>query len=111
MYIASPFYPTYYVDNLDCSWHINAPEYHEIRLTFSEFVLASSLQCIKEFVEIYDGDQQTGTSLGKFCGYIHPQFVQSTTNLMTVIFRSSNNKLQIGFKAMIAFVNGELWPI
>jgi len=105
-YIASPYYPSYYVNNIHCSWNINAPEHHVIRLKFLDFMLEKDDVCSDDFVQVYDGDERTGTSLGKFCGYIYPEFVQSSSNSMTIIFHSNSAMVRTGFKALVNFTKG-----
>ncbi|KAK3745255.1 hypothetical protein QZH41_010891 [Actinostola sp. cb2023] len=107
-YIASPYYPSIYVNNIHCSWYINAPVHHVIRLKFLDFMLQDLEYYMfsEDFVQIYDGDERTGTSLGKFYSYIYPEFVQSSSNFMTVIFDSDEYTVRHGFKALVNFAKG-----
>ncbi|KAK3746300.1 hypothetical protein QZH41_004541 [Actinostola sp. cb2023] len=105
-YISSPFYPGYYIRDIEYWWYINAPVDHVIQLTFYDFILENHATCSADYVKVYSGDQRTGQSLGKFCGFMYPQFVESSTNHMTVIFHSNENAVRRGFKAGFQFIKG-----
>ena len=104
--IFSPFYPSYYLDNMECTWHITVPEGDVIRLNFSEFRLEDHLTCASDFVEIFDGRNNHARRLGKFCGYTYNPVIQSSSNHMLVLFRSNDKFTTTGFKAHYQSLQG-----
>jgi hypothetical protein len=105
-FISSPYYPGSYIRNVHCTWQITAPKNHVIRLTFQDFIIEDHKTCSADYVEVRDGDKKTGHSLGRFCGYVYPQFLESSTNLMTVIFHSNKQIERRGFQAYFTFLKG-----
>ena len=104
--IVSPFFPSYYLDNMACTWHITVPEGDVIHLHFSEFRLEDHLTCDNDFVEIFDGPSTLGKRLGKFCGYTFPSHIQSSSNRVVVQFRSNDRITTTGFQAHYQSLQG-----
>ncbi|XP_031564465.1 cubilin-like isoform X1 [Actinia tenebrosa] len=73
---------------LQCLWKIKPPNGHQVRLSFTKFLLESD--CRDSFVEIFDGENSEGN--GKFCGSVPPWVMFSTGGYLVVKFvaRSSN---------------------
>lgn len=101
------YYPYMTINEMNCWWYIKAPDGHVIRFTFLEFQLPYYKGCNYEYLKIYDGDQASGSSLGKLCGYIYPQFVQSSSSTMTIQFHVPRQSHPTrGFRGRYEFIEG-----
>lgn len=96
----SPYYPGYYTTSSWCEWRVTATIGHVIRLKFIYFNLErADSRCLNYYVEVFDGNSTDSTSLGRFCGYSHPEILESSSNDMLVVFKSDSKVLRTGFKA------------
>lgn len=107
-FILSPYYPGYYINNVTCTWYVTAPENHVIRLEFQSFALESHPTCANDYVEVRDGDSHRSHRLGKYCGHTFPPVIESSSNALTVVFKSNDANIRTGFKAVYRTVVGEL---
>ena len=107
-FILSPYYPGYYINNLTCTWHVTAPENHLIRLEFQSFALESHPTCSNDYVEVRDGDSHRSQPIGKYCGHTFPPVIETSSNLLTVVFRTNEATTRTGFKAYYRTALGEL---
>ncbi|XP_024304737.1 ovochymase-1 isoform X7 [Homo sapiens] len=91
-------YPDLYPSNTRCHWFICAPEKHIIKLTFEDFAVKFSPNCIYDAVVIY-GDSEEKHKLAKLCGMLTITSIFSSSNMTVIYFKSDGkNRLQ-GFKA------------
>ncbi|OCT71544.1 hypothetical protein XELAEV_18034520mg [Xenopus laevis] len=96
--IASPFYPNY-VPNAFCTWKIITAPNMQVKLQFLVQNLKYSSNCSSDSVTVYDGFPENSPVLGKMCGGNRSQVFYSSSNVMGVVFRSSNDTQQGGFIA------------
>ncbi|XP_070189466.1 uncharacterized protein [Littorina saxatilis] len=89
----SPSYPGYYRDYMYCTWKITAETNNVIRLTFANFSLESHPDCRYDWVEILDG----ATSRGRYCGESGPGTLTSSSNRVTVTFKTDVSITKPGF--------------
>ncbi|EPB66549.1 CUB domain protein [Ancylostoma ceylanicum] len=66
--IASPAFPLDYAHNLDCVWNVTAPSDRIVTAKYEVMELEASSDCGFDYVELIDGAELNGTSLGKVCG-------------------------------------------
>lgn len=52
----------------ECEWMIEASEGKRIRLRFLSFDIEHEQDCTYDFVEVYDGDDDSSNLFGRFCG-------------------------------------------
>ena len=65
--ITSPGHPSGYPHGAECMWFISVAPGNLIRLTFDSFNLEYNLNCIYDYVEVYDnGTVQTGAKVGRY---------------------------------------------
>ncbi|XP_066158935.1 cubilin [Euwallacea fornicatus] len=85
--ITSPQYPEPYSKNAECIWNIFVNIGSKIKFIFSDLDLESQTNCTMDYVQFFDGPTTSSKSVGKYCT---PQmdFISSTSNEMTVLFRS-----------------------
>ncbi|XP_023183635.1 CUB and zona pellucida-like domain-containing protein 1 isoform X2 [Xiphophorus maculatus] len=94
--ISSPNHPDYYNDNSYCVWQLRAAYDQRIFLAFSYLQLENCCSC--DYISIYDGPYTSSPYLGKVCNNSLSTFY-STSNYMTVIFRSDRSVVGRGFRA------------
>nr|XP_044991063.1 cubilin [Jaculus jaculus] len=97
-----------YDKGLNCIWYIIAPVNKLIKLTFSKFVLESSViegRCNYDYVKIYDGRSEHANLGGRFCGSTVPAPFISSGNSLTVQFVSDLTFERDGFNATYTFVD------
>lgn len=52
----------------DCDWVIEAPETKRVRLRFVTFEVEHESDCSYDYVEVYDGYEDSAPNLGRYCG-------------------------------------------
>lgn len=57
-----------YDDRADCDWSIEAEPGKILHLTFLTFEVEDEAECGYDYVEIYNGLDDSGQSYGRFCG-------------------------------------------
>lgn len=97
--IQSPLYPENYPKNVQCEWVIELPSQYKIRLDFTELQLENSMSCQYDFVLAMDGPPTSPSPLGKFCGNSTQEYIESRSNVMTILFKSDSTKTKKGFEA------------
>ena len=55
-----------YEDNSNCKWVIIAPLHYMVQISFTSFALEDSDTCYYDYVEVIDGFENSGTSIGKY---------------------------------------------
>lgn len=94
-----------------CSWIIIAPTTHIIQLTFTSFHLESGVECTYDYVAVYPGyvtvatESENMAQIGKFCGSSIPPVLQSSGNILSLVFRSDDSLNGHGFSATYNFVD------
>ena len=105
-YFYSPSYPGYYLDDVFCTWHITVPSGHAIHLEFQEFRLLEHPICSDCFVQIFDGRDVTAPTLGRFCGYMYPPRLVSSSTHFTIVLICHGDVHKARFKAFYHAVSG-----
>ncbi|XP_036315022.1 cubilin [Pipistrellus kuhlii] len=96
--IQSIGYPTLaYSDDLLCEWHLRGPSGHYLTIHFEDFNLQNSSGCEKDFVEIWE-NHTSGNLLGRYCGNILPDSVDTSSNVAVVRFVTDDSLTASGFK-------------
>uniref|UniRef100_A0A669PSM0 CUB domain-containing protein n=1 Tax=Phasianus colchicus TaxID=9054 RepID=A0A669PSM0_PHACC len=96
--IQSPFYPSNYPDNADCSWEIQVMNNYRIMLTFGSIRYVNCLLCQYDYIEVYDGPPHSSPLLGRICAGSFLTYT-SSSNLMSVRFHSDSRYTSRGFQA------------
>ncbi|XP_072025693.1 uncharacterized protein [Amphiura filiformis] len=97
--IKSPNYPGTYPSEANCEWNIVTEESNHVSIKFSTFELEESVGCYYDYIEIFDGDSDRQPLLGKFCGTNMPRTITSSSNKLTLLFRSDSSIERLGFSA------------
>ncbi|KAM4852509.1 LOW QUALITY PROTEIN: scavenger receptor cysteine-rich domain-containing protein DMBT1 [Thomomys bottae] len=96
---SSPRYPENYPTDIQCVWEIHVNKKFHIELTIPSLNLEDILGCPYDSVEIFDGPRIASLSMGKFCTPAAVMFF-SSSNIMTVVFRSDYMITNTGFYAL-----------
>ncbi|XP_042288789.1 deleted in malignant brain tumors 1 protein isoform X1 [Thunnus maccoyii] len=94
--ISSPNHPNYYHDHAYCVWQLRASYDQRIYLAFTYLQLENCCTC--DYIAIYDGPSVNSQFLGKVCNDSQSSFY-SSSNYMTVLFRTDSSVVGRGFKA------------
>ncbi|XP_071347807.1 CUB domain-containing protein 2 [Trachinotus anak] len=100
---SSPHFPSIYPNNINCHWSITLAAGYRIKLFFPVMDLEdrNSLSdlCDYDSVTVYDGDSQTDTLLGRWCGREQPPSIISKGNKLLVVLSTDRNEAHRGFTA------------
>ncbi|CDW53687.1 cubilin [Trichuris trichiura] len=103
--LTSPSFPLAYPNDANCSWTIFVKEGRTIQVVFSTFQLQDSINCTKDYLEIFNGDSMDAPSLGRFCGSSFTQSpIVSTSSEMIIQFVSDGSISATGFSLSVAEV-------
>ncbi len=89
----SPYYPNDYINNLNCTWVINVNIGSRIILSFDDFITEND----HDFIEVFNGNSVRDQSFGKFSGSSKPGNLISSSNWLTVYFRTNEDAVFKGF--------------
>ncbi|KAL7851284.1 hypothetical protein AOLI_G00216400 [Acnodon oligacanthus] len=97
-YVTSPGYPSSYPLSEQCVWLIRAPDpQQKILINFNPHFDLENRECKYDFVEVYDGDSEKASLVGKFCGKIAPSPIISSGNSLLIKFTSDYETNGAGF--------------
>ena len=106
-YFFSPLFPGYYLDDMFCTWYITVPSGYVIHLELQEFRLKYHSKCENCFLQIFDGNGETAPTIGRFCGYVYPPVLISSSNHFTIVVNCSGNLHKARFKAFYHSTDGK----
>lgn len=98
-----------YQHNAQCSWIIIAPKDHIVQLTFLSFHLEPGSY---DSLSVYPGYVTAATEtadtarIGKYSGSSLPPVLQSSGNMLSLVFRSDDSINGHGFSATYNFLDG-----
>ncbi|KAJ1348704.1 hypothetical protein KIN20_004062 [Parelaphostrongylus tenuis] len=108
--ISSPAFPLDYSHNLDCLWSVTAPDERVISVKYEFMELEFSNGCEMDFVELIDGTDLNGTSMGRICGEKSQmplgRLYTKSNNLM-VHFVTDHTLSKGGFRIVVTATLGE----
>nr|XP_037270267.1 tolloid-like protein 1 [Rhipicephalus microplus] len=93
-----------YENREDCDWLVEAESGH-VRLRFLTFELEHEQDCGYDFVQLFDGYDDSAPQLGKFCGNKMPGEFTSSSGSLLLRFRSDDNINAKGFSAAYSAVD------
>lgn len=102
--LTSPNYPSDYDSNTDCLWTIETSQRNGyiVEVTFDDFRLESDnvRSCGNhDYLVVYDGLPQSGSTIGTFCGFMDtPAKVYSTGRYLSLRFSTNMGFSYKGFK-------------
>ena len=96
--ITSPGYPKAYGNNAQCEWRISVNEGSSIEIVFMDLEMETHNICEYDFLEIFDGIDSSGSSLGKYCSSEnHPMLLETTGNHAYIRMKSDDSNQGRGF--------------
>ena len=108
--LASPGYPDFFSDDIQCTWYIYVARRHSIELEFEFFDFGDAQPCSTRedasYVEVRDGAHRDSQQLGLFCGHARPDKISTVGRQMWVRFKA-NRYRSVKFKAKYKAVRGE----
>ena len=96
--IQSPGYPTNHPINKQCKWFITVDTLKIVEITFDEFEMRDSAQCVDDYLALYNGIEDTSTLLPRTCGKKTISKQRSKGPYVTVDFITSDKGNYKGFK-------------
>ncbi|XP_072307339.1 cubilin [Eucyclogobius newberryi] len=100
--IHSPLYPSSYPSNVDCSWVISVDPNHRVLFNFTDLDIEYHSNCTWDYVEVHDGPLLSSPLLAHVCGSTLPSAITSTSNTISVRFRSDSSRNHRGFRAFFS---------
>ncbi|KAJ4949694.1 hypothetical protein JOQ06_021203 [Pogonophryne albipinna] len=95
---SSPNHPNNYHNNAYCVWQLSAAHDQRIFLSFDYLQLENCCGC--DYINVYDGSSVSSRFLGKVCNdSLQQSTFYSTSNYMTVLFRTDSSVVGRGFNA------------
>ncbi len=93
---------------MNCTWVINADIGSRIILSFDDFITESN----NDFIEVFDGNSVSHQSIGVFSGSSKPENLISSSNSVTVYFRTNGDTVFKGLSAKYGMkLNDHAWYI
>ncbi|KAK3543767.1 hypothetical protein QTP70_027179 [Hemibagrus guttatus] len=99
-FLQSPGFPDEYPDEQICYWHIRVRYGQRIRLQFLDLDIEDDVDCISDYLEIYDSYDDVSGFAGRYCGDELPEDFLSTGNVMTIKFLADSSVSAGGFKLL-----------
>ncbi|KAH0623121.1 hypothetical protein JD844_031101 [Phrynosoma platyrhinos] len=111
-HIQSPNYPDDYRPNKLCIWKVTVSEGYHVGLSFLSFEYRMNTHgllilpipqierhdsCAYDYLEIRDGNTESGELIGRYCGYDKPDDIKSTSNKLWMKFVSDGSINKAGF--------------
>ena len=87
-----------YAHNQSCSYTIEVAHNQVINVTFLEFHLESSTNCVHDWLQIHDGSDTPARTIGRFCGTNLPSSFVSTTHQLYMWMRTDYSVAHPGFR-------------
>ncbi|GAB6032010.1 hypothetical protein CHUAL_010385 [Chamberlinius hualienensis] len=105
--ISSPDHPNNYENGMECDWLIRVHPNERVRLVFTNMDLEfHHNNCQYDFVEVFDGGDDSAATFSRHCGRNLPPTVISTSNTVFVKFRTDSSVTSTGFRATYEIVCG-----
>lgn len=106
---ATPNWPNNYPGNTDCHWLVRGPTHSRIILRFTKIELENHGLGLcnnrLDSIQVYDGENPNESErIATLCGSRAPTAVDSTSNVLLVVFRSDERVELTGFHATYRFV-------
>ncbi|KAM4706649.1 ovochymase-2-like [Discoglossus pictus] len=93
-FIHSKNYPDTYPVNVTCTWNITVADGSLVKLSFTDFSVDGEA-CEDDRLEVSD----TADAIGKFCGFLIPPVIISSSNKLFLRFTTDHQRAEKGFAA------------
>ncbi|XP_070550309.1 bone morphogenetic protein 1-like isoform X1 [Ptychodera flava] len=109
--VKSPFYPKDYPIYKICEYSYIAGTGQLIMLNLSDFELEMSEECKKDYLTVFDGSDETGPPLGKYCGNKTQGSITTTGRRIFLKFRSDGSNVAKGFHLTVTPIQDDGTPL
>uniref|UniRef100_A0A8C6UEB2 Tumor necrosis factor-inducible gene 6 protein n=1 Tax=Neogobius melanostomus TaxID=47308 RepID=A0A8C6UEB2_9GOBI len=109
--LQSPGFPEEYQNEQICYWHIRVRLGQRVHLQFLEFDVEDDIDCLADYLEVYDSYDDVTGFVGRFCGDYLPYDIISTGNVMTLKFLSDASVTAGGFQLQYKAVNKAIFHL
>ena len=82
--ISSPNYPNPYPREVECLWHIKAPDGNRVDLMVENLDVEYSKTCMFDYVQVFGGPDENSPSIVKLCDQATKMHVSSIGSYMTI---------------------------
>ena len=82
--IQSPNYPSPYPRDVECLWHIKAPEGHRVDLVVNTLDMEYSKTCTFDYVQVLGGPDENSPQIARLCNQASSMHISSVGNYMTI---------------------------
>ncbi|XP_046563062.1 cubilin-like [Haliotis rubra] len=106
--LLSPGYPRAYLRSQTCTWTITALNESLVNLYVDDIDVEAGDQCLLDSLKIYDGGSSTSPHLKTLCGQVKGYRLQSTGNVMTLVFTTDDSNNGRGFNVSYQQTSTEL---
>ncbi|XP_041486764.1 cubilin isoform X1 [Microtus oregoni] len=96
--LSSPSFYSRYPNDVYCVYSISVSSNKVILLRFSDFEVAPSPLCANDYLAVFDGPSIGNRSFGKFCGSTIPRDLKSSSNSLTLLFKTDSSQTAKGWK-------------
>ena len=103
--LTSPYYPSFYLNNMSRRWHLEASIGQRIHITFLFLNIEPDPKCNNDYVMIQDG--ATSEKQFYFCGKTLPAEFKSSSNQLLIVFKSNDKIARTGFKIRYTIGKGK----
>ncbi|XP_060534565.1 protein tolkin-like [Cylas formicarius] len=86
-----------YENMAKCDWVIIGGGGYSVYISFAAFDMESEDDCSYDYLEVFDGADSRGTSIGKFCGSKAPPDMTSSEDSLLVRFQTDDRNVGRGF--------------
>ncbi|XP_062913270.1 bone morphogenetic protein 1-like [Mobula hypostoma] len=99
LYSHSQFGDNNYPGGADCQWVVQAEEGYGVELIFQTFEIEEEADCGYDYMELFDGSDDTAPRLGRFCGSGPPEEIYSAGDSIMIRFHTDDTINKKGFHA------------
>ncbi|XP_059819218.1 bone morphogenetic protein 1-like [Hypanus sabinus] len=99
LYSHSQFGDNNYPGGADCQWVVQAEEGYGVELIFQTFEIEEEVDCGYDYMELFDGSDDTAPRLGRFCGSGPPEEIYSAGDSIMIRFHTDDTINKKGFHA------------
>ncbi|XP_067664518.1 cubilin-like [Haliotis asinina] len=106
--LLSPGYPRAYLRSQTCTWTITALNESFVNLYVDDIDVEVGDECLLDSLKIYDGGSSSSPHLRTLCGQLKGYRLQSTGNVMTLVFTTDDSNNGRGFEVSYQQASTEL---
>ncbi len=107
---ATPNYPNNYPVSRVCKWIIKVAAGKRIQLNFTEIDLETHSSCSYDYLQIFNGRDESAPVIGKYCSRHAAVTLTSSSNEVVLKFSSDSSNTGRGFSVSYTSIAGGMFP-